>query len=604
MCRRLLLQALKSYTGQILFGNTRLTSFLGERLADKTARRLGAIYTPPDFAQLLVSWAIQRPEQKVLDLGVGEGVFAFAAYRRLMELGASAPEAQTQLYGTEINLPTYDRFLELSQALDARFPGLQHADFFDTDFPSVGAIVGNPPYIRRTYLENVDLVRRKVFAKNQFINEDDIPRLTDLYVYFLLYALAFLKPDGRLGIITADSWLNVGYGESFKKFLLQHFEIESLISLDRRVFDNVQVKPVLILATRKERTDPNRYVHFVRVKNNLPVRILQRSWNKPDFEITDLARFKIKSCTLKANRPWSIHFKAPEIYEELASHTLMIPIAHLAKTRIGLQTLAKDFFVLTPEQAKLAQIEEEYLEPLAQSPRYFNDPIIKIGTEPPFYILYCSKSKDELRGTHVLEYILHGESKEVGVRGKDTTVVGYQNKERIKKSSRIPWYNLKTSLERRGRASILIPRLVYRTFTIVWNRAKSVPGELFIEFLPRLLPEIDLKVYLAILTSSVTEIVLRAHAQVYGGGTYNINPGQIKKVPILNVNLLTANQKEELKQAYIQYLSDTNHNRSGIDEVVCKILGFDASKHRQLNDVLEDLRQIATNSKKSHLGNP
>jgi hypothetical protein len=131
-----------------------------------------------------------------------------------------------------------------------------------------------------------------------------------------------------------------------------------------------------------------------------------------------------------------------------------------------------------------------------------------------------------------------------------------------------------------------------------------VPGELFIEFLPLSLQEIDLKVYSAILTSSVTEIMLRAHAQVYGGGTYNINPGQIKKVPILNVNLLAANQKEELKQAYIQYLSDTNHDRSGIDEVVCKILEFDAGKHRQLKDVLEDLRQIATNSKKSHLGNP
>jgi len=576
----------------------------GERLAEKTIRRLGAVYTPPDFAQLLVSWAIQRPEQKVLDLGVGEGIFAFAAYHRLMELGASATEAQAQLYGTEIDLPTYDRFLELSRALDACFPGLQQADFFDTDFPSVDAVVGNPPYIRRTYLEDVDITRQKVFAKNQFINEDDISRLTDLYVYFLLYALAFLKPDGRLGVITADSWLNVGYGESFKKFLLQHFEIDSLISLDRRVFDNAQVKPVLILATRKERTDPNRYVHFVRVKNNLPVRILQRSWNKPDFEITDIARFRIKSCTLKANNPWSIHFKAPEVYEELASHTLMTPMAHLAETRIGLQTLAKDFFVLTPEQANLTQIEEECLEPLAQSSRYFNDPIIEIGTEPPFYILYCSKSKDELRGTHVLEYILQGESKEVDVRGKGTTVVGYQNKKRIKKSGRIPWYNLKTSLEHRRRASILIPRLVYRTFTIVWNKAKFVPGELFIEFLPLPLSEIDLRVYLAILTSSITEIMLRAHAQVYGGGTYNINPGQIKKVPILNANLLTADQKVDLKQAYTQYLLDTNHSRAVIDDAVCKILEFDAGKCHQLAETLEDLLQIATDSKKSRSDDP
>lgn len=573
-------------------------------MADKTIRRLGAIYTPPDFAQLLVSWAVQNPQQRVLDLGIGEGVFAFAAFHRLIELGANTTEAQSQLYGAEIDFSTYTRFLELSLALDARFPGLRHADFFDADFPSVDAVVGNPPYIRRTYIENVDSIRQSVFARNSSVSEDDISGLTDLYVYFLLYGLAFLKPGGRLGVITADSWLNVGYGEGFKRYLLQHFEIECLVSLDRRVFDNAEVKPVLILATRSEKTDPNKYVHFVRAKNNLPVPILQQSWNNPDIEITDIVRFKVKSSTLKANKPWSIHFKAPKVYEELASHSLMTPMANLAETRIGLQTLAKDFFVLTPEQAKLAQIEEEYLEPLAQSSRYFDQPTIETGAEPSFYILYCSKSKEELRGTHVLEYILQGESKEVSVRGKGTTVIGYQNKERIKKSGRIPWYNLKTSLDRRKRASILIPRLVYRTFTVIWNKAKFVPGELFIEFLPLPSSKADLRVYLAILTSSVMEIMLRAHAQVYGGGTYNINPGQIKKVPILNAELLKADQKEELKQAYTRYLLDTSHDRSVIDNVIGKILRFDARKHRRLKKILEDLRQIATDSKKGRLDDP
>jgi hypothetical protein len=604
MCHRPLVQALKLHTGHIQLGNVRLTPFSGERLADKTIHRLGAIYTPPDFAQLLISWAVQRPEQKVLDLGVGEGIFAFAAYHRLIELGASATEAQVQLYGTEIDLPTYDRFLELSLALDVRFPGLRYADFFDTDFPSVDAVVGNPPYIRRTYIENVDSIRQSVLAKNQSVSEDDISRLTDLYVYFLLYGLAFLKPGGRLGVITADSWLNVGYGKGLKRYLLQYFEVESLITLDRRVFDDAEVKPVLILATRSEKTDPNKYIHFVRAKNNLPVRVLQQSWNNPDIELNDIVRFKVKSSTLKVNEPWSIHFKAPKMYEQLASHSLMTPMANLAETRIGLQTLAKDFFVLTPEQANLAQIEEEFLEPLAQSPRYFDEPVIEIGSQPPFYILYCSKSKEELHGTHVLDYILQAESREVSVRHKGTTVIGYQNKDRIKKSGRIPWYNLRTALERRRRASILIPRLVYRTFTVVWNKARFVPGELFIEFLPLPLSKASPRVYLAILTSSVTEIMLRAHAQVYGGGTYNINPGQIKKVPILNAELLKADQEEKLKQAYTQYLLDTSHDRSVIDDAIGKILGFDVRKQRQLAEILEDLRQIATDSKKSHSDDP
>ncbi|SRR6266487_2252861 len=152
-------------------------------------------------------------------------------------------------------------------------------------------------------------------------------------------------------------------------------------------------------------------------------------------------------------------------------------------------------------------------------------------------------------------------------------------------------------IERRGCAPIFIPRLVYRTFTVVWNQAGFVPGELFIEVLPP--PGIDIEVYLAILTSSISEVMLRASAQVYGGGTYNINPGQIKQVPVLNANLPTEQQQGTLKQSYLQFVSDGGQDRSGIDAVVCDILGFSDRKRQKLRDVLEDLVLIATSSKRS-----
>lgn len=566
-------------------------------MTDKTVRHFGAVYTPQDYAEFLVSWAVRSHDQQVLDLGVGEGAFTFAVYNRLIELGARATDAQHQIFGTEIDPTAYDSFLLSAQRMNTRFPCLQQIDFFDADFPLVDAIVGNPPYIRRTYLRNAALIREKVTAKNRLI-EDSIPKLTDMYVYFLLYALAFLRPEGRIGVITADSWLNVGYGRSLKAILLQHFEIECLISLDRRVFDDAQVRPVLLMATRKDIRDLNRSVHFVRVKNGLPIHDLRDSWNATVSLSPDIVHFETTSRKLKIDKPWGINLKAPGIQSELASIGLMSPMAGQAQTRIGLQTLAKEFFVLTPDQVSLAQIEREFLAPLAQSPRYFDSPAIENGDKPLFHLIYCDKTKDELRGTRLLEYILKGEAEEVSLRGKNVNVVGYHNKERIKSSGRVPWYNLKTQLDRRGNASILIPRLVYRKYTVVWNQAGYVPGELFIEFLPFMSPEIDLEVHLSVLASSVTEIMLRIHAQVYGGGTYNINPGQIKRVPILNAKLLTANQKEDLKHAYRHYLADQSHTRDRIDETVCRILGLDQRKQREIEVTLEDLRQIAVDSKK------
>ena len=568
-------------------------------MAEKTPRDLGSIYTPPEIAQFLTSWAIQGPTDRVLDVGVGEGVFVFAAYDRLIELGSFAADAQSQLYGTEIDQSAYNRFLERARSLNVDFPNVYLGDFFDADLPPVNALIGNPPYVRRTYIGNVDHIRQSVTVNNLAVGEVDLPRLTDLSIYFLLRALAVLEPEGKLAVVTTDSWLYANYGKVFKEYLLRNLEIEYLISLDRRVFDDAQVKPVLILATRKSETAQNRCTQFIRVKNGLPIRAVRESLAQSSTENGDISRFKVRNNDLKADKPWGIHFKAPELYAELASHPLMTPVATLAHTRIGVQTLAKDFFVLTTEQVELAQIEREYLKPLAQSPRYYREPMIEGGTQPAFYIFYCSKSKEELQGTQALKYILEGESKQVEIRGKGTAVIGYQNKRRIQESGRRPWYNLKTSLERRGCAAILIPRLVYRRFTVVWNRARFVPGELFIEFLPLPPDRTDIKVYLAVLTSSVSEIMLRAHAQVYGGGTYNIKPGQVEKVPILNTSLLTSAQKAQLEQVYLRYLADRKHNRSTVDDVICQILGFDKSMQQQIKEALDDLLQIATESKKA-----
>ena len=250
---------------------------------DQKTRVLGSIYTPPDFAEFLTTWAIRHAEDNILDVGIGEGAFVFAAYRRLLELGASDISAQQQLFGAEIDTSTYSKFTENANNINAHFLNLKNADFFDVEFPFVDAIVGNPPYVRRTYINNVDEIRQSVMKRNLLVSEHNMTRMTDLYIYFLLHALPLLKPGGKLAVITSDPWLNVGYGEEFKKYLQQYFRIEMLISLDRRVFDNADVKPVLILATKLESPDSEWQVKFVRVKNGLPIGHLHEIFGWPNY---------------------------------------------------------------------------------------------------------------------------------------------------------------------------------------------------------------------------------------------------------------------------------------------------------------------------------
>lgn len=557
-------------------------------------RNLGSIYTPPDFARLLSSWAVQDKRDRILDIGVGEGVFTFAAHERLVNLGASASIAQRQIHGAEIYKPAYEAFTRHAAQRQLSFPQIHRANFFSIDFPLVDAALGNPPYVRRALIKNINGVRRKVLTSNLAINEQELSRLTDLYIYFLLQAASRLRDGGRLAVITADSWLNARYGQIFKKILKENFEVECLIGLDRQVFDSAQVKPVLLFATKRESRLTRAQVRFIRVKNGLPASDILRVVNNSTLNHPDVMVASVRPQSLETVKPWGQYLKAPKVFEEMAAHPLMTQLKEVASTIIGIQTLAQDFFVLTPERAAELQLEAEFLAPLALSSQYYPQPTIEVGRSPAFYLFCCAKTKNQIQGSYALRYIRHGENITVPVRGKNVSVKGYHKKERIKRAGRPRWYDLCTALNERGRAEILIPRLISKSFQVVWNQAGFVPGELFIECRPRVELSVEIEVYLAVLTSSLTEFFLRSQAQLYGGGAYNISPGKIGETPVLNLGLLTDRKKMALKEAYLTYLADPLHDRSIVDREVYNILGLSADARQRLNSALTDLVGLTT----------
>lgn len=540
-------------------------SVQGYSAKNKVLRNLGSIFTPPEFADYLTSWAIHSSAARVLDLGIGDGAFVWAAMRRFNTLGVSSEAAQRQIYGAEVYEPAYTKFMQTAKSQDLSFPNLIYDNFFSLEFPKVDAIIGNPPYVRRQYISDIDGLKRSISEKQPEIAKN-LSRMTDLYVYFLIRASNYLKDGGRLAVIVADSWLGANYGAEFKEFLKQNFEIQRLVSFDRKVFD-VDVRAIMLLATKRRKIKKSSNVDFVRMKNGLPVQFLE---NRIDAlrAHEDVSVFSIQQNYLDINQIWQRYFSDADILHELSSHHMMTHFEELAKTRIGIQTLAKEFFVLTPDFIRKQEIEDEYVVPMIHSIRTVANMVVERGSPTTYHLFYCGKTQKELTGTNALRHILRGEATTVPVRGKNQTVVGYHMKERIQRDHRLYWYDLTQELKRRGNATILIPRLIYKNLTIVWNKAQYVPGELFIEFI---LPEqsiADTEAYLAILSSSIMEIMIRSQAHVYGGGTYNISPGLIKKAPLLDLRKVSPENRQRLGAAYTHYTTDPTHSRQAIDAII------------------------------------
>jgi type I restriction-modification system DNA methylase subunit len=311
------------------------------------SKKLGAIYTPDGHAQILTTWAIQSRTDVVLDMGVGPGIFVYQSYERLRKLGARKDKATDQIYGAEIDDQVFKEFTRAAKEKGLTFKNLQSANFFEITLPQLDAIVGNPPYVRRRGMkqDSLALIRSKTLQSNSSISEEDLSSLSDLYIYFLLSALPYLKPGGRLATIVADSWLNTRYGVALKKYLLSKFEINQIIGLDRSVFEDAQVKAVLLLASKKnEETKRNFSIKFARVRNGLPISQLSSFVLMGKVTSSeDIVVKRIKSSELNIKSPWGSILKSSTVYDEIRQNKFVKSISEIANCQIGLETLAKDF---------------------------------------------------------------------------------------------------------------------------------------------------------------------------------------------------------------------------------------------------------------------
>ena len=571
---------------------------------EETRKEFGAVCTPSQVAKFLVKWAIREPTDTVLDAGTGEGIFIQESINRLRELGAAESQICSQVFGVEYDSETYYKMLwNLTKSIKCVSKNLLNADFFDVSpekhlgsyavtnltFPLVVASVGNPPYVERQRLKDLGKIRKKVLSSPEEL--DWLSSLTDVYGYFLIHLTRFLKPNGRLALIVSDTWLSMRFGEKLKQYLLSKFKIKAIVGFRERVFPEALVRTILLLIEKgKNKEIEENQTNFIELRNTLELDTLSENFSNVRERKNGI--FSLPQRELNPSEPWSIYLKAPKTYFSIAEKSLITSLSSLADSAIGIQTLAKNFYILEESKLKKLKLERSCFKRVAVSPR--NTPlVIEKEDDAGYFILYCDKPKEELRGTSLLKYIEEAENKEITIRGKTEKVTGINNIPRLMKARRRPWYNLKSNLERWDRAQILLPRRAYENYACYWNKAKVVENENFIRIYPRnsghILP------LLAFLNSSLGEFLVRVQANIYGGGVYDLRPDDVKRLKVLDLSKLKDSELNDLSIAYEEFLK--NRDRMRIDRIVFGILQM---KEQEISEVLEklsELRQLSLSSK-------
>lgn len=137
----------------------------------------------------------------------------------------------------------------------------------DGDFIGFDVIIGNPPYVRRTDLSEI---QKKEYEKRF----DSATKQYDLYLLFIENSMKLLKTDSILAFINPKFFVN-DYGIGLRKHLLDNYHLETVIDLSPfNVFGDISTYPCIYFI--RNSSEEKKIVHFypsesVVIKDDLKV---------------------------------------------------------------------------------------------------------------------------------------------------------------------------------------------------------------------------------------------------------------------------------------------------------------------------------------------
>lgn len=320
-------------------------------------KRHGVYYTPRSVARAVTAWAVRDKCDKLLDPSFGGCDFLQAASETLAAMGTRRP--LTRIYGVDVDPEAFKHLEMLPGGKSARGNFLK-SDFFEVgtdqfDCRYFDAIVGNPPYVRHHHLSKQSIsVAQDAVAKSGLW----APRSSGYWVYFVLRALEFLRPGGRLAMLLPLALLNAKYAKVVREILSSRFRHTRFILVQERLFANAEEGTVIVLAEGWEAS--NRSTKLAVAKNQDSLKRLCNNGVADSLPVDLCGKDKAWKRAL-------ISPGAVARFEAVLQHDEVFALSDLARIRIGVVTGANHFFVLSPSRARQLDIPERHLRAIIDS---------------------------------------------------------------------------------------------------------------------------------------------------------------------------------------------------------------------------------------------
>jgi len=514
-------------------------------------KRYGQFFTPLAIAKFMVNWVLQKGAKKVLDPGVGTGIFLSQVFNLLKN------EKTFQLTGIDIDPALLNAcFIRLKLlGIDSNRLRLLKGDFLtwrvnDDEYDS---IVCNPPYVK---FHGFDRTIVKEISKEFNIQ---MSQLTNIYALFFIRATKFIDAGGRIAFITPSEFLYTGYGAELKKFLLKNFKIEAfiLVGLEKAVFEDAMTTGLITLLT-KEKTEEWHKVKFINLESD-HYEVLK---DLEDFESV----VETPQHQLNPEEKWLVHFIRDENIRRLLDK--LKPLSTIAAVDRGIATGFNEFYTLSEETIRRFSIDEQFLKPViakaSQATYYdftFEDWDVLRKKNENVFLLYCFTEKPPEQLKKYLEYGL-----KLGVH------------KRYIPSHRKTWY----SVDKREPAEILALVFSRERMRFIFNKAKVLNLTPFHCVYPIFDDELKVKALLAYLNSNICKEIATLCGRIYGTGLRKLEPKDLERLPVIDISSL---DQENIKRL------------ANLFDELCRISREDVTKEGEVKKKIgETVRNILKNS--------
>jgi adenine-specific DNA-methyltransferase len=451
-------------------------------------KKLGQFFTPYSVACFMSQWItrVSASNPQILDPCAGLGVFERA-------LCSTAPVLASLARFTlwEKDEALAKQLSEVCERLPIQY-SVVSKDFINEHSWSAAydGIIANPPYYKHHYVENKEVVRSAVSSNTG----KPFSVQTNIYCWFLIKALALLKPGGRLAFIIPTEFLNANYGREVKNYLIENGYLRHIISVcyKSKTFDDAITTACVLLAEKGAK--PASRIRFYRADSHNQLTMLSEFLENAEF-------VEYEPSSLDVERKWRSYFPGNKTASKQTSH--LVPFSTYGRFSRGIATGANEFFAMRPSSAQKNGLPRDCLIACLSKARQVPG---KTFTQSDFDALVRADQPvflfdgQAISNGAVDRYIRQGEKS------------GYQD--RYLTRMREPWY----ALEKRAPSKIWVCVFGRSGIRFIWNESDCISLTCFHVFRPSDESSPYLPILFLYLNSAVGQEFLELEKREYGDG--------------------------------------------------------------------------------------